>query len=352
MKPFFKWSGGKRKEIPLVEPLIPKNYDTFYEPFLGAGALWLHLEPKKSVVNDNYDEVINFYKVLQKDTDKFIEKINSLKASYVSEMKSVVRDKSVEESITKLNAELDLLDSPTLRKDLKSEISKLKKIKVDCEDQKEKIQDVVNCFSSWENELKERRKKIKNLKEELNKDIYPIADKYYYHYRDNNFTTDFDKAVRFYMLRQLSFSGMLRFDSDGNFNIPYGWYDSFKGIEQEAEKIKEVFGNTTFLYTDWEKSLASATKNDFVFLDPPYTTRTFSTYHPDGDFGKDEQIRLANWFKSKKSQALIIINKDEFTESLYKDYIINVYDYEYSVKYRDRIGKNELKIKHLLAKNY
>jgi len=313
MKPFFKWSGGKRKEIPLVEPLIPEKYDTFYEPFLGAGALWLHLEPKKSVVNDNFAEVMNFYKVLQSDTEKFVNKINSLRTSYTSEMKAVVRDKEVENRITLQTEELALLDAPA---------------------------------------RKEKRKEIKTLKEELNKDIYPIANKYYYYYRDNNFNTDFDKAVRFYMLRQLSFSGMLRFDKGGKFNIPYGWYNSFKGIEQNTDKIKEVLANTTFLCTDWQDAIAGATSEDFVFLDPPYTTRTFSTYHPDGAFGKDEQIKLADWFKSKQSRALIIINKDEFTEGLYRDYIIDIYDHEYAVKYRDRVKKQELKVKHFIAKNY
>ena len=32
MKPFFKWSGGKRKELDIIKAYMPKSYDTFYEP--------------------------------------------------------------------------------------------------------------------------------------------------------------------------------------------------------------------------------------------------------------------------------------------------------------------------------
>ena len=76
MKPFFKYSGGKRKEIPVVEKFMPKEFNRFYEPFLGAGAIWLHLEHESNIVNDNYPDVMNFFRVLKSDTQKLITEIN------------------------------------------------------------------------------------------------------------------------------------------------------------------------------------------------------------------------------------------------------------------------------------
>jgi hypothetical protein len=49
---------------------------------------------------------------------------------------------------------------------------------------------------------------------------------------------------------------------------------------------------------------------------------------------------------------MIIINKDEFTTSLYQDYIVEEYDYKYSIKVKDRISQNDSKSVHLLAINY
>jgi hypothetical protein len=49
---------------------------------------------------------------------------------------------------------------------------------------------------------------------------------------------------------------------------------------------------------------------------------------------------------------MIIINKDDFTTELYKDYIVEEYDYRYSIKVRDRISSEDSEIKHIIATNY
>jgi DNA adenine methylase len=79
MKPLFKWSGGKTKEIGKIVPLLPKQYDEYYEPFIGGGALWFHLMPGASHINDNYKAVANFYSVLKQDPNKVDQssKLNS-----------------------------------------------------------------------------------------------------------------------------------------------------------------------------------------------------------------------------------------------------------------------------------
>ena len=354
MKPFFKWSGGKRKEVPIVRKFMPKEFDVFYEPFVGGGAIWLDLERDKSVVNDNYSEVMNFYEVLRNDTTKLIDVINSISHSYGQEMAKAEKNKNskLKKQTTALKKEVEKIGSPYY-KDILEACKILQELPVDCfnDETKEAFKLLFEKTNTWEKEYGEKKKSFKALKEKLNEEIYKIADKYYYHYRNNDFATDFENAVKFYILRQLSFSGMLRFGADGRFNIPFGWYKSFKGIEQNADDIKRVLNNTTFMCEDWKKCADKATEKDFVFLDPPFT-RTFTQYHVDGEFGKKEHEDLADWFKTTKAQVMIIINKDEFTESLYNDYIICEYDHKYSIQYRDRMTEKDSNAQHFVAINY
>lgn len=58
MKPFLKWAGGKTQLLQNIIPKIP-DFDEYYEPFLGAGALLLHLQPRKARVNDINPQLIN-----------------------------------------------------------------------------------------------------------------------------------------------------------------------------------------------------------------------------------------------------------------------------------------------------
>lgn len=69
-KPFVKWAGGKRSIIDKLMKLVPEEFDTFYEPFVGGGAMLFELSPKKAVINDYNKELINVYNCI-KDENKF-----------------------------------------------------------------------------------------------------------------------------------------------------------------------------------------------------------------------------------------------------------------------------------------
>ena len=45
-KPFVKWAGGKRQVINELLKYVPDEFDTYYEPFVGGGALLFELSPK------------------------------------------------------------------------------------------------------------------------------------------------------------------------------------------------------------------------------------------------------------------------------------------------------------------
>ncbi|WP_210499012.1 DNA adenine methylase [Vibrio crassostreae] len=63
MLPFLKWAGGKRWIAPFVDDLYRElQLKSVVEPFCGAGAVSLHIEPEFAILNDNNKHLINLYK--------------------------------------------------------------------------------------------------------------------------------------------------------------------------------------------------------------------------------------------------------------------------------------------------
>ena len=64
-KPFVKWVGGKRSLMPQLLEHIPTNFNTYYEPFIGGGALFFEIAPNKAIIGDLNKELINTYNCLK-----------------------------------------------------------------------------------------------------------------------------------------------------------------------------------------------------------------------------------------------------------------------------------------------
>ncbi len=75
-RPFVKWAGGKRQIVSHLISRIPKEFGTYYEPFLGGGALLFEILPERAVVGDVNEELINAYLVIR---DRVEELISDLK---------------------------------------------------------------------------------------------------------------------------------------------------------------------------------------------------------------------------------------------------------------------------------
>lgn len=67
IKPFIKWVGWKQRVLPLLQPLFPKNLDTYHEPFLWGWAVYLSLSNtvKKAYLSDMNEELINAFNVVK-----------------------------------------------------------------------------------------------------------------------------------------------------------------------------------------------------------------------------------------------------------------------------------------------
>ncbi|WP_088839395.1 DNA adenine methylase [Listeria sp. ILCC792] len=72
LKPFTKWTGGKRQLLPQLLEYVPKEFETYYEPFVGGGALLFEMQPQKAVINDYNQALIETYEVIRDDVEKLI----------------------------------------------------------------------------------------------------------------------------------------------------------------------------------------------------------------------------------------------------------------------------------------
>jgi DNA adenine methylase len=79
LKPFVKWAGGKRQLLDHIVANLPKEYDRYFEPFLGGGAVLLHLQPTEAIVSDVNPELINAFEVIKDQPDALMKKISKMK---------------------------------------------------------------------------------------------------------------------------------------------------------------------------------------------------------------------------------------------------------------------------------
>ena len=65
--PFVKWAGGKGQLLGQLAPFFPPaaSYRRYFEPFLGGGAVFFHLQPRQAVLSDLNDELMNAYSVIR-----------------------------------------------------------------------------------------------------------------------------------------------------------------------------------------------------------------------------------------------------------------------------------------------
>lgn len=61
-RPFVKWAGGKTQLLDEIKEYIPKEFDTYFEPFIGGGALLFSLCPEDVYISDQNSELICAYK--------------------------------------------------------------------------------------------------------------------------------------------------------------------------------------------------------------------------------------------------------------------------------------------------
>jgi len=91
-KPFVKWAGGKRQLIPILHQNLPESFGTYYEPFLGGGALLFHIltdkNDQKCSISDLNSDLVLAYTTIRDRIDALISSLKSHEKNYQKDSKS------------------------------------------------------------------------------------------------------------------------------------------------------------------------------------------------------------------------------------------------------------------------
>jgi len=369
MNPLIKWPGGKAGEIDKIMDFIP-NYSRYIEPFFGGGALFFHLRPSKALINDVSNSLIEFYNLIKDQNKLLFDLLLCYSNSFMNTL-SVCYDNYPE--ILKIYEDLEnenidkqglsfRISALTMNISDKINFGFTDKLLLDEDEFLSHINKMIadKMLRTVKNNLKIPFSD-EDLKENL---ITGFTSGYYMYFRKvfNDISLNKIQApstaykiANFYFIREYCYGSMFRYNSNGEFNIPYGGMSyNKKNFKSKIESmfnadVKNIFENTDIHCSDFEDFFTSAslTNNDFMFLDPPYDT-DFSDYEGN-DFTKQDQERLAYSLRKTMAQFILIIKNTDFIEGLYRDYF-NILSFENQYTYNVR-SRNERSVEHLIITN-
>ncbi|WP_428025839.1 DNA adenine methylase [Arcobacter sp.] len=225
--------GDKYKLIKDIKQYFPKNINTFIEPFVGGGTVFLNVDAKSYVLNDIDKNIYNLHLFLQ---------TKACEIDFIDEILKYIKKYNLSRSFLK---------------------------------------DIVP----------------KQLKQEYKKTYYAKFNKQGYDKLKQDFNTLENKNyLLLYLLLIYGFNRMIRFNSKGKFNVPVGNVDFNKNVLQalhdysEFVKNKDIkFENLDFKYFIIKNGFK---EGDFMYLDPPYLI-TFSEYNK--IWNEDKEYELLNF---------------------------------------------------------
>ncbi|MCL1824592.1 MAG: Dam family site-specific DNA-(adenine-N6)-methyltransferase [Betaproteobacteria bacterium] len=158
------------------------------------------------------------------------------------------------------------------------------------------------------------------------------------------------EGVLYFFINKTAYSGMLRYNRRGDYNVPFGRYKHLN-TRRVTARHSELLQRAELFSEDYCQIFSMAEKNDFVFLDPPYDCvfNDYGNIEFINGFDEAEHRRLAAEFRKLPCRALMVVGKTPLTEALYGDYICDEYYKSYSVNIRNRFNSNSI---HIVVKNY
>lgn len=175
----------------------------------------------------------------------------------------------------------------------------------------------------------------------------------YYHLRDmyNNLEAkDYSDALLYYFINKTAYSGMIRYNAKGEFNVPFGRYKNFN-TRLITEQHSLLLQQAELYNGDYSEVFNMSQPEDFMFLDPPYDC-IFSDYgneeYREG-FNETNHRQLAQDFRNLGCMAMMVIGRTPLTEELYNGMIVAEYGKQYAVNIRNRFKSEST---HLVITNY
>lgn len=371
-RPLIKWTGGKYDEFGEFAHLIP-SFNNYYEPFFGGGGVFFALQPKGiSFLNDKSTDLITFYKLIKEPA--VAAQLNQYAQAW---QQATMLSKKVAEDL--VPGFIQFADNKTDMKALHVEV-------VHCIgniDENEFAPLFETSFIDSSSKFKahlihslhDKFRRIKSIqakekraftREEMKEHAETaVKSGLYLFLRSimNKAATGEVELTRekatanWYFIREFCYASMFRYNSKGEFNIPYGGiaYNK-KDLKAKVNAItshttRQLFNNSFFYNLDFAEFLVQVNpaEDDFVFLDPPYDSE-FSEYDQNA-FTQQDQVRLKDAIMKCKANCMVVIKETDFIRNLYNSSHFNIVEFDKMYTYNVR-GRNNRGTNHLIILNY
>lgn len=112
MRTFIKWLGNKQRYMNHIIPLLPAKFNNYIEPFLGSGALLLHLQPSQFIVNDLNQDLISVWNVVKHNPELVIHHFKNFAKKFKTRSRDSKKKfcRELTETLNHRNAEERSLD--------------------------------------------------------------------------------------------------------------------------------------------------------------------------------------------------------------------------------------------------
>ncbi|MBQ7257914.1 MAG: DNA adenine methylase [Abditibacteriota bacterium] len=208
--PFF-YVGDKYKLMPQLIELFPKNIDVYYEPFCGGGSSFLNVNAKKYIVNDIDEYVIKLH--------LFFKEKSQNKDKFINDIYNIIYKYGLSCSVLGITVPEEL-----------------------------KKQYVKTYYAKY------NKKAYLNMREDFNK------------FQSNMYLL--------YLLLIYGFNHMIRFNSNGMFNLPVGNVDFNSNVLKAIDNYLNFLSSKTIEFENYDYKDFLINKkinsNDFIYFDPPY----------------------------------------------------------------------------------
>jgi DNA adenine methylase len=360
--PFLKWPGGKTQELAAIAGSAPFLTGRFIDPFVGGGSVLLAVpDGVEAWANDAAEDLIELYRAAAEERWSFRATVHGIAAAWEklrsfdefyralgddflhgssgsSTVATYLRAGSLKEALVLAGPGLDEIFALRLAKDLPAKFDRMRKIeaalgrRLSNIDLLDNIEGAVRAAFYMSIRARYNRARLARACSEIR-----LAD--------------------FFFLREFAYAAMFRFNSRGEFNVPYGGVTYNR--KSLADKVSALFGvdmlarlrNTTWRCEDFAPFLEEANPgpSDFLFVDPPYDS-DFSEYD-NMPFGSRDQARLQQTLEALSARVMVVIKDTPMIRSLYRSdrWRINsaAKTYMWTIK-----SRNDREASHLTITNY
>jgi DNA adenine methylase len=362
LAPFLKWPGGKSRELPAIAAAAPPLTGRLIDPFVGGGAILLATPPHVPAwANDASPDLVGIYRAVADADAAFLDALGALGTAW----EDLGHAGGLHDDLVAAFLDGDpALAGTALRRHRAALAGILDPVGPDLADRfltraGREIPRKLARMRTIERTVGRRLSAHDlraNVEGAVRASMYTsIRDRYNDARRAGRYDTV--RLVDFFALRELAYAAMFRFNTRGDFNVPYGGITyNGKSLGGRRDQLADPLlvarlANTTIRCGDFEPFLdeASPTEDDFVFIDPPYDS-DFSAYDALA-FDASDQRRLRDVLERIQTRVMVVIKETPAIRALYRpdrwQTVATPKTYAWTIK-----SRNDRSATHLTLTNY